>query len=445
MSQVTTEADRLPPVPAETPEEQRANFHADPFGYVEKQAAEHGTIFAIDLGLLGNEDIVESGDFAVNGKWVFVSRPHQIRAMYSAVQTTSGADANQVFFGTLEESVGYIDGKAHRRRRAQLHPAFSGGKDYIAIIQQAVDRHFALWPRDKAFPVYEELQKLTTEVIVEVVCGNFSAADKATLCELMPRTENAKYTVDEVIAADKEIRAFVEERIPGHLAKSDELGVDDVFASLLRHAAEGDELLTDIVVRDEVFSLLYTGFSTTANTLSWVFAEITRRPEVLAKLRAEVGDRFRQRPLSRDEFGNLDYLDAVISETLRLHPVSALNGVRLLKEPLRIDDYVVPAGSILVHCAYLSQRSSEVYDQPEEFRPERFIDTKVDPYVFGAFGGGQRTCVGRGYARAEMKMILAMAVAGLNWEQNESPVPAAKQQGIFMGPEDHAVITIASP
>nr|WP_083466787.1 cytochrome P450 [Kibdelosporangium sp. MJ126-NF4]CEL18411.1 cytochrome P450 [Kibdelosporangium sp. MJ126-NF4]CTQ97894.1 cytochrome P450 [Kibdelosporangium sp. MJ126-NF4] len=439
MSPVHTTSDRLPPAPAESPQEQRVNFHADPFGYVEKQAAEHGTVFAIDLGSLGNEDAV---DIKVNGQWVFVSRPHQIRAMYSAVRTTSGAEANQVFFGTMEESVGYIDGKAHRRRRAQLHPAFSGGKDYIAIIQQAVDRHFAQWPRDKAFPVYEELQKLTSEVIVEVVCGNFSAEDRAELCELLPRTENARYTLDEVIAADKEIRAFVAERIPGHVAKSDRIGQDDVFASLLRHAAEGDESLTDEVVRDEVFSLLYTGFSTTANTLSWVFAEITRRPEVLARLRAEVGDRFRDRPLSRDEFGDLDYLDATISETLRLHPVSALNGVRLLKEPLRIDDYLVPAGSILVHCAYLSQRSAEVYDRPEEFLPERFVGTTIDPYVFGAFGGGQRTCVGRGYARAEMKMILAMAVAGLDWAKNDTPLPTAKQQGIFMGPEDHAVITL---
>ncbi|CAM3304416.1 cytochrome P450 [Kibdelosporangium persicum] len=441
MSPVTpTTSDRLPPISAAAPEQQQAAFHADPFGYVEKQAAEHGTIFAIELGSLGNEDVV---DVETNGKWVFVSRPHQIRAMYSAVRSTSGAEANQVFFGTMEESVGYIDGKAHRRRRAQLHPAFSGGKDYIAIIQQAVDRHFALWPRDTPFPVFEELQKLTAEVIVEVVCGNFSEADKAELCELLPRTENAKYTVDEVIAADKIIRGFVADRIPGHLAKSDELGVDDVFASLLRHAAEGDESLTDEVVRDEVFSLLYTGFSTTANTLSWVFAEITRRPEVLARLRAEVGDRFRNRPLSRDEFGDLDYLDATISETLRLHPVSALNGVRLLKEPLRIDDYLIPAGSILVHCAYLSQRSPEVYDNPEEFLPERFVGAPVDPYVFGAFGGGQRTCVGRGYARAEMKMILAMAVAGLDLGQNETPVPPARQQGIFMGPEDHAVITIS--
>ncbi|ALG09179.1 hypothetical protein AOZ06_21710 [Kibdelosporangium phytohabitans] len=436
---MSTTHDRLPPTPVETPEEQRANFFTDPFGYVEKQAAEHGTVFSIDLGSLGNEDTV---DVEVNGRWVFVSRPHQIRAMYSAVRTTSGAEANQVFFGTMEESVGYIDGKAHRRRRAQLHPAFSGGKDYIAIIQQAVDRHFALWPRGKAFPVFEELQKLTSEVIVEVVCGNFAAEDRATLTGMLPRTENAKYTVDQVIAADKEIRAFVEQRIPGHLAKSDEIGQDDVFASLLRHAADGDGSLTGEVVRDEVFSLLYTGFSTTANSLSWVFAEITRRPEVLARLRAEVGERFRDRPLRRDEFGDLDYLEATISETLRLHPVSALNGVRLLKEPLRIDDYVIPAGSILVHCAYLSQRSAEVYDQPEEFRPERFVGTQIDPYVFGAFGGGQRTCVGRGYARAEMKMILAMAIAGLDWEQSETPLPAAKQQGIFMGPEDHAVITL---
>lgn len=427
------------PGPMEAPEEQIARFNEDPYSYLEALEKEYGTIFNLQLGSLGNDADV---GIETNGSWVFLSRPHQIKSMYNTDgDAVSGALANKVFFGTREKSVAYIDGTAHRCRRSQLHPSFSGIRDYVSIIADVARRCMASWPREKTFKLFPELQKLTAEVIVEVVCGNLEKSDRMHLCAMMPRTEGAQYTRQELRQAETSIRAYIHDRINGYLARSGTAGRDDVFTTLLRLGAEGDTSLSDEVVRDEVFSLLYTGFSTTANTLSWAFIRILSNPEVYRKLIQELDENFQQEPLGWESLRALTYLDATIKETLRLHPVTPLNGVRLVKRPLRIDEYLIPAGTILVHCAYLLQRSADVYEDPENFQPERFLDKTFDQYTWGAFGGGSRTCIGRSFSKEEMKLVLAIALSTLRIEL-AGEIPRAKQQGFFMAPEDGAPCVI---
>src|SRR5690606_27354634 len=127
-------------------------------------------------GTLGNDPIpgIES-----NGKWVFLCRPRQIKTMYEAEgKEVSGALANKVFFGTNEASVGYIEGAAHKKRRSQLHPVFNGSRDYAALLHQVADRCIAGWPRNEPFSMFLALQKLTSQTIVELVCGNMEPEER---------------------------------------------------------------------------------------------------------------------------------------------------------------------------------------------------------------------------------------------------------------------------
>lgn len=431
----------LPPGPRLSVEETLKRFNEDPFRYLETLENTYGTIFTLELGTLGNEPIAGVPN---NGKWVFLTRPHQIKIMYEAAGSmASGALANKVFFGTTEASVGYIEGAAHKRRRAQLHPVFNGSRDHTALVQQVAARCIARWPRNEPFPLFLELQKLTSELIVEIVCGAMETRDRAHLCAMMPRTENACYTHDEVREADVAIRSFIQQRIGGYLEKAQKVGREDTFAMLLRLADMGDESLSPEVIRDEVFSLLYTGFSTTSTVLSWAFRYILAHEAVhrnlLQELREVVGDE----PLSQKHLGRLVYLDATVKETLRLNPVTPLNGVRLLKQPLEIDGCLMPAGTILVHCAYLLQRSSDVYPESARFMPERFLGKRVDPYAWGAFGGGERICIGRGLALMEIKTLLAKMLSELSLEL-VGGMPRAKMQGFFMAPEDGTPIILRS-
>ena len=104
--------------------------------------------------------------------------------------------------------------------------------------------------------------------------------------------------------------------------------------------------------------------------------------------------------------GDGEYLDAVIKETLRLTPVIPTVG-RWLAEPMRIAGYDLPANVVAVPCTYLTHRRPDIWKEPAEFRPERFIGAKPSPYEFLPFGGGVRRCIGAAFAQFEMKIVLA--------------------------------------
>ncbi len=425
----------LPPGPSESTDKQVARFDQDPFGRLRELLREYGPIFTLRLGSYGFGGAEDTG-IPHNGNWVFLTRPDQVRIMHEADHdTVDAAAANIVFFGAVDDgSVGYITGRAHRLRRSQLLPAFSSRRDYAALITDVARRACRRWPRGETFELFGELQKMTSEVIVRIVCANVDRSGQARLVELLPKTEDARLSFDQVDAAVAGIREVVADALPGYLARAAASGNHDVLAQLLTYARDGDRSLTDQVLVDEVFSLLYTGFSTTANSLSWAFVRLMTEPQARRRLIAEVGDRFRgDRPLCREDFIGLDYVEATVKETLRLHPVSALNGVRMVTREMCIDDYLIPPGTFLVQCAYLLQRSPDLYQDPDAFRPERFLGVTVDPANWAPFGGGDRTCIGRGFASEEMKMVLATVVPELGLEL-QGDYPEARRQGLFMAP-----------
>ncbi|MDQ3404494.1 MAG: cytochrome P450 [Actinomycetota bacterium] len=430
---------KKPPPGPSTADDPIAKFNGDPYGYLDALQEKYGTIFSLPLGNVGEVDLPH---IDANGAWVFLARPHQIKVMYEAGdETITGAAANKIFFGTDEASVAYIEGKAHRYRRQQLHPTFGGSRDYADLVLSELAEHAESWPKGTPFPLFDALQKLTSAVITEVVCGNMAQDDREFIRTTLLKTENAKYSREEILGADADIRALVAKRIPDYRATP--AAEPDTLATLVKLADDGDESLTDDVLRDEVFSLLYTGFSTTANTLSWVFIRILDDSRVQSLLRKEIADNIGDTAITRDSVNNLPYLEAVLKETLRLHPVTALNGVRLLKRDIELDGYHIAAGSILVHCAYLLQRSTDVFDEPTEFRPERFMADAVDRYSWGAFGGGSRMCVGRGFSLNEMKLIVTKLLACYSMSR-DGGVPGSQLQGFFMAPADGARLTIAA-
>lgn len=437
MTTVTTpaEASHFPPGPTDPPAQQLAAFTADPFGAVTDMARRYGSVFTLRLEDLGNGP---RDGVTANGRWVFLTRPHQIRAMYEA-EAISGADANRIFFGTDEDSVGYVDGAVHRDRRSRLQPVLSGGRDHTPVIEEVTARRVAGWPSGEPFPLYLELQQLTAEIITELVCGGLEPSDKQWIRETILRTENAELGPEEAGAAEQAVKGRVLERLEAAAAGCPHAG-GDIMGELAGPGPDGGSW-SATTVRDEVFSLLYTGFSTTSNTLSWVLAELMAAPDVMAAARAEADAGFRPGLGHREAAAALPYLDAVIRETLRLHPVSALNGVRMVTAPIELDGHRIPAGTILVHCAHLAQRSPDVFDEPDRFRPERFLSGPVDPYDVATFGGGSRTCVGRIFALREMRTVLAMILRAAELD-GPREVPPARQEGIFMAPADRVRATV---
>ncbi len=139
---------------------------------------------------------------------------------------------------------------------------------------------------------------------------------------------------------------------------------------------------------DQVLSLLFAGHETTASALTSAFYWLDRTPSVLAELRDDLDG-----PL----------LDAVCKEVLRISPPAVVAGNRvLLSDALRL-----PAGTRLTPCIYAAHRNPEVYSEPLEFSPERFVDKKCPASQYLPFGGGTRRCLGADLAMLELRVVLA--------------------------------------
>jgi cytochrome P450 len=138
-------------------------------------------------------------------------------------------------------------------------------------------------------------------------------------------------------------------------------------------------------------------------------------------------------------------MTAVVNETLRVRPVVPFVA-RMLTQELEVGGYRLPKGTRAVPCIYLTNRNRRVYEDPEAFRPERFLDAAPETFSWIPFGGGIRRCIGASFALLEMKVILRTmlselaprAPGGRRWREGEwirrraiTLVPAAGGQLVW--------------
>jgi cytochrome P450 len=187
-----------------------------------------------------------------------------------------------------------------------------------------------------------------------------------------------------------EIDRLLYEEIAAHRAHPE--GRDDILALFVEARDEDGEPLGDEELLDQIITLLLAGHETTTTGLAWAFERLVRHPAVLQRLESELAT------------GEDAYLDAVVNETLRVRPV--IDGVwRKLTAPAVVAGHRLPAGTLVFPAIALVQTSA-AFPDPEEFRPERFLDGSPAPYTFIPFGGGPRRCIGASFAIMEMKTVL---------------------------------------
>jgi cytochrome P450 len=165
----------------------------------------------------------------------------------------------------------------------------------------------------------------------------------------------------------------------------------DVFSTLLLAEDQDGQRMSDQEVRDELITLVLAGHETSAISLAWTFDLLLHSPAVLE--RASKGD---------DE-----YLDAVVKEALRIRPVIPQVARMVRGGPFRLGDYEIPEG-VQIHVPIRAiHRRADLYPEPHEFRPERFLgENPPDTYTWIPFGGGTRRCPGASFALMEMRLVV---------------------------------------
>ena len=187
---------------------------------------------------------------------------------------------------------------------------------------------------------------------------------------------------------------------------------DDLLDMLLEARDEDTgEGMNDQQLRDEVITIFAAGHETTANALTWTWYLLTQHPDVLGKLQSEVDTVLAGRTPTMDDLANLPYTEAVLKESLRLYPPAPLVPRMVYEEGTQLAGYDLPLRSRVVLSVYNIHRHPDHWDDPDTFKPERFLDNNLDgqhKLAFMPFGGGPRLCIGNHFALMEGHLLLAM-------------------------------------
>jgi unspecific monooxygenase len=337
-----------------------------------------------------------------------------------------------------------MDGPSNQKRRRLLLPIFSTlqVKRMLPVITAIANRSIDCWPRKGAFALQTHLQRISARVVMAGIFGADDTDSTTNLASSVARLSeigmNSPLLLMRALQWDlgsgspwgrivrlvRETRAVI--RAAVELRRS-ELPNDrsDAMSVLVGLSNEQDSLSNEAII-DELIALSIAAYETTHVATAWVFACLLSARPSLERVREEVCG-----STGEDTVLDLPYLDAVVRESLRLRPASPICGGRMILRPITIGDFLLPIGMIATNCSYLLHRRPDLFPDPATFRPERFLGAPT--VATTTFGGGGRSCPGRPLALAEIKVVVATALARVDLRLCRPPVPAVAR-GIHLVP-----------
>jgi cytochrome P450 len=415
----------------------------DQFGLGEKYHQKYGDIYYTPKSLLLPAFVIFNDPKAIEK--VFTADPNSFEAGSQtslAVRTLLG-----------DNSLVVINGVQHQRHRKLLMPPFHGermksyGETMIKITKQVISR----WEVGKPFCIRDYTQEISLRVILETIFGldegerfdrlrkaliewldMFNSPVKSSLLffPFLQKDLGAWSPWGKFVRQKQIIHEILNTEIDRRRNNPDTLG-QDILSLMLSARDEDGQPMSDAEIRDELMTMLFAGHETTANSLAWAFYWLHYLPEIGQKLKLELNS------LDKNADGNtinkLPYLSAVVSETLRLHPVVAFVG-RQLKVPFEIMGYTFEPGTSLFPAIYLTHQREDIYPEPKKFKPERFLERQFSPYEYLPFGGGNRRCLGYAFALFEMKLVLATVLSQVELELLDKRPLKTVRRGITFSP-----------
>ncbi|WP_138500691.1 cytochrome P450 [Nostoc sp. PA-18-2419] len=405
---------KLPDGPKTSPRSLADEFKTNPLGFMDTMGDRYGDIFTIMAG---------------STPLVIVSNPEGIKQIFtSAKEITASGKLNEGGAPLVgNNGLLMLDGLRHKHRRQLLMPPLHGTrvKVYGQRICQVTDRVINDLAPGQAFIAYSTVQKITLEVILQALFGLYAGERyeqfKQILSKLLIfarspwlglslaypflRKDLGRWTpwgywLDLQRQFDKLLYAEITER----RAKVDPTR-SDVLSELLFARDETGQPMTNEDIRDLFPSLLLGGQDASATAITWSLYWVHHLKDVRERLLAEL-DTLGESP-DPMAIATLPYLGTVCNEALRIYPTQVVTFPRLVESPIEVMGYELSPGTVTRGCIYLTHQRQDLYPQPQEFKPERFLERQYSPYEFLPFGGGARRCPGEVLALFEMKLVLA--------------------------------------
>jgi len=441
MTITTPIQEQLPPGPTTAAFRQLIKWTADPLNLLEDSFETYGDPFTLR--------------FRKDNPFVFISNPETIQDILSRDRANfDSGRSNSILLPIVgEHSILLADGQQHARQRKLIFPPFHGEKirHYGEIMTNITQTVAKKWEDGKPFPMRPAMQEITLSVIMQAV---FGISDSDRNQQLKTRlTKSLELTGGSILRSSLLFFPALQQDFPGspwrhflqrqqsihellqaeiEQRRNQEPGGNDILSLLMAAKDEDGNPMSDAELRDQLITLLFAGHETTATALAWAFYWIHKVPNVRDQLLAELANITDVSDIQA--LNQLPYLHAVCMETLRIYPVAIMTFPRITKSPLTVGHYQYPPETVLAPCIYLLHQREDIYPNPKQFQPERFLRHQFSPYEFMPFGGGSRRCVGDVFAPMEMKIVIATVLKQYQLALAETKPVKPMRRGVTVAP-----------
>jgi cytochrome P450 len=315
------------------------------------------------------------------------------------------------------------DGADHRRRRSLVQPAFARQRiqGYLPVMLAEINRMLDGWRPGSAVDAFVEVRSCIRRIAIRSLFGDRLQArtdeighELETALRYINRSPFLRFDHDlpgtayrRAMEARARVDGYVRAEIAHRRAEPADRG-DVLDALLCNHA--GDRL-DEQEVRDQVISLIASGYDSSSSAAGWAVYALLSHPQVYQRIRDEVAQVAGTAPLTTESLARMDYLGCTVSEILRLYTPGVLTG-RTAVNSFEFAGQLIPQGAKVLYSQYVTHRLPELWPEPLKFRPERWDPRQPDyrepvPFSFVPFGGGYRRCIGFAFAELELRALIA--------------------------------------
>ncbi|MEG5046122.1 cytochrome P450 [Microcoleus sp. B4-C1] len=315
-------------------------------------------------------------------------------------------------------------GANHQNRRKLLYQAFQPRAlaGYIGGMEDITQRYLEKWAKMETLTWYPELRNYTFDVAGKLLVGIDNGSETA-LGHYFETFSDGLFSIPLDVPWTKfgkakngrklllaELEKIIRDRQQGTPSDNDAV-------SLLISARddEGNSLSLD-ELKDQVLLLLFAGHETLTSAIASFCLLLAQHPDVMAKVRTEQQQFPATEPLTLEQLKQMTYLEQVLQEVLRLVP--PVGGIfRTVINACEFGGYEIPKGWTVLSQINQTHQDSQLYPEPDRFDPDRFnSERSAKPFSYVPFGGGLRECLGKEFARLEMKLFAAKIVREFEWE-----------------------------
>lgn len=432
----------LPPAPTRYPLAGHAlQFASNPFDFVENSVIECGDAYRMVLP--GVDDV-----------YVLCHPDYYRNVLVTEVDSFTKTSDFRAAFGSGLLST---DGQQWREQRDMLQPLFY--RDHIKrFAEQMVtctQRRLDSWNDGTTGNIEAEMRDLTFEILFATLFGQ--EIEPGERAELRTAADNlnewfvpASWMFPNWVPTParrrfKQSKTLLRNEVQSIFADS-RGGTQTDHPDLLSQLFAASQSKLDLSmeeIEDHLMTMVFAGYETTATALAFAWYSLARNPDIRQEFHDELKAELGGQPPSYDDLAELDVTDRIIKETLRLYP--PIHTIpRQTATDIEFAGVRIPAGKEVHLSVIHTHRDEQFYDEPQEFKPERWVgsfEDKLHDFAYIPFGAGRRTCIGREFSLLESKIVLATIGQQfqLEWEggndvELEPQITINSKNGIQLSP-----------